>query len=315
MNSIKHIANEELVNRLEKLVRTERKVTHLVLLHISEIESRKLFAELGFDSMYAYLTRGLGYSDGAAYRRLQSARLLNQIPEIAERLETGKLNLTQLSQVQKCLNLDKGSSTRTFTKEKTIDLLTKLENKNTFDTQKTLACEMDLPMIAQEKLRPQQNDSVRLELTLSKEQFEELKMAKNLLSHICPDGQWAEVIATLAKQFNQKKLVGRAQSETQCKITAEPKEELVEKRVNSKRRRIYISVKQERVLLKKADRCCQFVNPLNGEKCKSQYQLEVDHIKPLAKGGGHDINNLRILCRTHNALAARQAGLIFKPRC
>ena len=101
--TLHNIFNDELILRMQKLVRTERKVMHLVLLHIAEIESRKMYADLGFDGMYSYLTQGLGYSESAAYRRLQSARLLRQVPSVAENIEDGSLNLSQLTQVQKCL--------------------------------------------------------------------------------------------------------------------------------------------------------------------------------------------------------------------
>ena len=63
MNNLNALSNDDLISRMEKLVRTERKITHLVLLHIAELEERKVYAELGYDGMYSYLTRGLGYSD------------------------------------------------------------------------------------------------------------------------------------------------------------------------------------------------------------------------------------------------------------
>ncbi|MGE5084977.1 MAG: hypothetical protein ACM3MG_01655 [Bacillota bacterium] len=184
---LKFIPNNELIQRLEKLARTERKITHLVLLHIAEIEERKIYADLGFDGMYSYLTRGLGYSEGSAYRRLQSARLLKQVPTAAEKIENGSLNLSQLTQVQKCLkeSIRNGESVSI---EQTLEVLSKLENKNSFETQKTLALEMNLPVELHEKVKPQQDESIRLEITLTKEQFAELEQAKILLSHICPYG-------------------------------------------------------------------------------------------------------------------------------
>ncbi|MBK9322056.1 MAG: hypothetical protein IPM97_03695 [Bdellovibrionaceae bacterium] len=38
----KKISNEELNLRLEKLARSERKLTHVILLHINEVDSRDL---------------------------------------------------------------------------------------------------------------------------------------------------------------------------------------------------------------------------------------------------------------------------------
>lgn len=66
--SLRKYSNEQLVQGLEKLVRTERKITYLVLVHINEIETRQLHLQMGYGGMYAYLTQGLGFSDGAAYQ-------------------------------------------------------------------------------------------------------------------------------------------------------------------------------------------------------------------------------------------------------
>jgi 5-methylcytosine-specific restriction endonuclease McrA len=48
------------------------------------------------------------------------------------------------------------------------------------------------------------------------------------------------------------------------------------------------------------DRSCQFINLSTGEICGSRYFLEIDHIKPVYKGGTNDAANLRVLCSAHN---------------
>ncbi|WP_373999199.1 HNH endonuclease [Bdellovibrio bacteriovorus] len=304
-------SNEQLLLRFEKLVRTERKITHLVLLHIAEIEERKIYADLGFDGMYSYLTRGLGYSEGSAYRRLQSARLLKQVPAVAEKIENGSLNLTQLTEVQKCT---KGQSAIIAQ-----EVLSKIENKNTFETHKVLAVELGLPIQIHEKLKPQADDSVRMEITLTKEQFQELEQAKSLLSHICPDGSWSEIISILAKKFNTKKLAGRntLTKENKPTVLKIPTQSVnatavLQSLSRTSSSRKYISVHTKRRLLQKSGGCCEFINPITKQKCGSKFQLQLDHIQPLALGGSNEINNLRILCRTHNIQAAERCGLDFK---
>lgn len=77
-----------------------------------------------------------------------------------------------------------------------------------------------------------------------------------------------------------------------------------------KKTRQYISVNIKRVLLENALNCCEYRNPKTGHRCSSVYQLQIDHVKPWSLGGSDDLTNLRVLCRTHNNLVAKQAGLV-----
>ncbi|WP_347358104.1 HNH endonuclease signature motif containing protein [Bdellovibrio sp.] len=326
--SLQNISNDELIKRMEKLVRGERKITHLVLLHILEIEERKIFAELGFDSMYSYLTQKLGYSESAAYRRLQSARLLKKVPTLAEKIEDGRLNLSQLTQVQKCLKQQSQKTGTEFSTHQTLQVLEQIENKNNFATEQVLAVAFDLSIQIRESLKPQKDESVRIELTLSKEQFTELEQAQSLLSHICPEGTWADVIGYLAQNFNKRKLQGkmpttkapRIATSSKCFESQRDKPPAFNSTITQsfaatelkyfpKRPRKYISVNTRRELLKKASNCCEYQNPTTGQRCQSRYQLQVEHIQPWALGGSNHISNLKTLCRTHNNLSARRSDL------
>ncbi len=61
---------------------------------------------------------------------------------------------------------------------------------------------------------------------------------------------------------------------------------------------------------------CQW--PLDaGGVCGSNWQLELDHVRPRAQGGPSTAANLRLLCRAHNAEAARRtygAGFMRRDR-
>lgn len=309
---LKNISNQDLCSRMEKLVRTERRITHLVLVHILEIESRRIYAELGYDGMFSYLTKCLGYSESGAYRRLQSSRVLKHVPAAAAKLEDGSLNLSQLTQVQKCLKEEAKMNAMPLSAERTQAVLQKIEHKNTFETERVLAVEFNKPVQIHEVIKPQKDDSVRLEITLSHEQFAELEKARSLLSHVCPEGSWSEVLSTIALKFNQGKLGGTAtQGFAATAVTADS---LAASKVETvimqkKNQRPYLSIKTKRALIDKANSCCEYQDPQSGKKCDSSYQLQVDHILPWSLGGSHSSKNLRILCRTHNLLMARNYGL------
>jgi hypothetical protein len=51
---------------------------------------------------------------------------------------------------------------------------------------------------------------------------------------------------------------------------------------------------------------CTFVAP-DGTRCAARSRLEFDHVVPRALGGGSNVDNVRIRCRTHNLLHAEQA--------
>jgi 5-methylcytosine-specific restriction endonuclease McrA len=44
----------------------------------------------------------------------------------------------------------------------------------------------------------------------------------------------------------------------------------------------------------------------DGRRCSARRQLQIDHVHPHARLGGESAANLRLLCQTHNQLAAKQ---------
>ena len=56
---------------------------------------------------------------------------------------------------------------------------------------------------------------------------------------------------------------------------------------------------------------CEYVAP-GGRRCTERTALQIDHVKPYAKGGTHDLKNLRVLCPRHNLYSAeREFGREF----
>jgi len=51
--------------------------------------------------------------------------------------------------------------------------------------------------------------------------------------------------------------------------------------------------------------CCAWVGP-DGRRCGSGWQLEVDHVDPVGRGGKATLDRLRLLCRKHDIRHAEQ---------
>ncbi len=76
----------------------------------------------------------------------------------------------------------------------------------------------------------------------------------------------------------------------------------------------YIPSSVRERLLERASYQCEFRGP-GGVRCTARTRLEVDHIEPVGKGGSCGEENLRMLCRGHNLLAAaREFGEEFMRR-
>ncbi|MEZ4815069.1 MAG: hypothetical protein R3A80_07675 [Bdellovibrionota bacterium] len=143
---LSEIDNKTLLVKTQELARSEREVTLSVLHHLREIERRHLYAELGYSSLYEYVVQELKYSNGAAHRRIASMRLLNTLPEMEKKLESGALSLCALAQAQSFFRQEK---TQSLEVKKSI--LLNLENKSTREVERELLSSSSQP----ERLMPE----------------------------------------------------------------------------------------------------------------------------------------------------------------
>ena len=101
---IKEYSNEVLINKISELRKTERETISDLVLHLAEVDQRKLYRDLAYSSLYAYCTHGLGYSEGAAMRRIMAARCVRANPEVYLKLRDGRLSLCAVAELSRVIN-------------------------------------------------------------------------------------------------------------------------------------------------------------------------------------------------------------------
>lgn len=338
------VSNDVLLSSAQRWVRNERKSTHVLLWHFNEMESRRLYAEMKYPSMFECLVKFFGYDEKGAYQRVHASRLLRQIPELSEKIENGSLHLTQMALVRKCINQEKKEG-RTVSLEQTKKVFEQIENQTGKETQKILAVEFNQPIQMHEVVKPQRDNSSRLELTLSEESMQKAVRVKSHLSYALPGGNYSDLFVHLldkelkricgkekvnstaegAKTPTRNNEVGSEQIEenslqktgdklSKGKITSNQlvrNEKSVGKlmrRFGLKRKREYIPVKVRRACFSRAGFRCEFVDA-NGARCDCGAFLNLDHVIPLSLGGTNRLDNLRVLCQAHNLREARRMGL------
>jgi hypothetical protein len=97
------LGNDELVASLFVLVKRENGMLAEMLAHLAELDSRRLYLELGFPSMFAYCTEALGLCKSSAYRRIAAARVCRRFPEVFAHVAAGQLQMSVLAALSRFL--------------------------------------------------------------------------------------------------------------------------------------------------------------------------------------------------------------------
>ncbi len=74
-----------MLERTKELSGIEHHLEVVVIDHLREIHKRRLYLRRGFSILFDYAVRELGYSDAAAWRRIEAMRLCAEVEGVRER--------------------------------------------------------------------------------------------------------------------------------------------------------------------------------------------------------------------------------------
>ncbi len=96
----------EFTRHLNDLLRNEQGAMVKLLFAIGECDGRRIWAEMGYTSLFEYLHRELKLSRSAAYFRAAAAGLVLKHPEVADALADGRLCLSTVGELGKVITSD-----------------------------------------------------------------------------------------------------------------------------------------------------------------------------------------------------------------
>ncbi len=99
MNSrivVESLSSSDLRSATRELVRRSHGVEAALLVHLGEIDERKLYLDWTFSSMFAFCVGELGFSEDVACNRIDIARAARRMPVILEALRSGHVHLAGL---------------------------------------------------------------------------------------------------------------------------------------------------------------------------------------------------------------------------
>ena len=345
-------------DELTVLLGRERAAAADFLLALADFDRRRGWERLGHASLFAFLTRELGLSSGAAQLRLSAARLLPRHASVEVALRSGRLCISAVGQLARVLTPENEAAVlpRFFgcSAREAAELAAELLPRTNPPGREVVTSvpappawvavpapaaptlllaprvtlpdapadepsppapgplhtyEVDAPRPERPRapaVEPLTADLRRLHLTVSRGFLDKVAAARTGLSHARPGATTEQVLEAaldllLEKQARRKALVKRPRATPTSARTSKPGSDATSSPPGP---HVPAAIERE-VRLRDGDRC-QF--PLDsGGVCGSTWQVELDHVVPLALGGPTSVANLRCACRPHNQRAAEQA--------
>ncbi len=273
--NLKHITDTSLRSDSRRAALKEKEATTLLLHHIKEVDRRRLYSEWKFTSLFDWCVRELGLCEGSAHLRITAARLLEDIPELEEKIEQGSLNLSNISQVnQFCRENDIKDN------EKKKGLLKEVENLSKKQAEAKLLGISGKSKPARESRRKVSSTISKVSILLSDETVQTMDEVRSLLGKNVSSDELIKLMAQSLKEKIEKDRFKQVEKPRATKGT-------------KKGTRVISAEVKRQVYLR--DRNC--VN------CGSKHDLNFDHRIPYSLGGDGSLGNIRLLCFNCNQRA------------
>jgi len=297
------LSNEALLTRLHESRAREKELVVVILNDLLEVEKRGLYLARGYSSMFKFCIEALGYSEAEAMVRLNAMRLMRSVPEVAEKIETGSLSLTNAAEVGRQIRREEVRRKNPLSRKEKLSLVESVENLSTRECERRLARALpEIQEVVKERTQVLRDEKTLIQFVAGPELMGKIERLKELLSHKNFEGRFdvlfEEVCDIALKKLEPK--TNDARLPGARKVSAEPAHGSNAPLPGAPKVSRYIPVRIKREVFKRAGWQCEYRDPLTGRRCTSRHGLELDHIIRIRDGGTNDIQNLRVYCDAHN---------------
>lgn len=327
MHSLHSLSDAELIHTTRIHLERSNALDAELLLLLGEIDARQLYAEKAFPSMFAFCTKELSFSEDVAYSRIVVARLARRLPRVLDFLREGRVHLTGLRLLDAHLtpeNLEEVLSSASGKSKREIEELVaslsprppvspsirKLPEPRAevvpappslplaLEDASSVSAESS-PTAPQERrpeVQPLSAEAYLVKFTVDRALKAKLERAEELMRHRVGKGNLAAVLDRaldlLIEEVTKERFgVGRKARSTAA--NAEQREVVT--------RHIPDAIKRE--VYERDGGQCAFVSD-DGRRCEERGGLEFEHTEGFARTGRHAVEELKLLCRSHNQHSA-----------
>jgi hypothetical protein len=338
-NKLKSFSDDELLRRLSELLNDSRRVEAELIVHLAEVDARRLFARYA-SSLFSYSTNVLHMSEYEALLRMRVARASRKYPVLLEMLADGRLHLSGIDKLAPIITEDNC--------ETVLARAVHLSKREIEELVAEICPKPDVPPSIR-KL-PNRRDKAKPEekVVLGPDQVEDGSSPQKDKSELDtstptppptssstkpaevkplrPDRYKVSFTASAGLRDKLERLQALMRSPgndadlaTVIEVAVTEKLEKLEAKrygtTKSPRKNLeeadtspssrYISAPVRRAVYERDGGQCAYVDP-TGRRCTETKRLEFHHIEPYGKNGDRSVNNVELRCREHNLYEAER---------
>lgn len=325
LQELEALTDDQLRESTRQAFRREEVAQLDVLYHLVEVERRRLHLRDGYPSLFEYAKAGLGYSRGGAARRIACARAIGRFPSVHEALLSGRMTMSGIAIVA-----------RVLAEENVEEVLARAADKSQEELEALAASYRPVHGVP-ERIEPiavratpaegpgpgQVEARFKVVFSMDPETRAKFEQVRSLLSgKLAGQGQATieAIFEILLEEYLQRHCPVRRQRRREARRARGMKEapgapaaqvdaqaEIDESTSPVWCRRRYLEPELRDAVYVRDGGRCTYVSP-DGRRCASTFDLEIDHMVPLARTLTKPrLEDLRLLCRVHNQEAARRA--------
>jgi hypothetical protein len=318
------LPDSTVLHDLNALVAVDHLTVAKVLAHLAEVDRRRLYASVGYSSMFAYCVEELGFSEDVTCVRLDVARRAREFPGLLSAIAQGRLHLSGARMLLPHMTRENNEdliANATHRTRRQIEILladrfppVELMRLDEGISALSVPGRMNPPVpgrvksaipepAAQSRSVPIGEQRFSVQFTVSKRTHDKLREIQALLSHAIPSRDISDIF--------DRSLDALLLLVSRRKLSSTDRPRPADQQLRGSR---HIPASVKRAVWERDGGRCTFVGT-DGHRCGETEFLEFDHARPVAKGGKATVDNLRLRCRTHNRLeAVRQFGEEFMKR-
>jgi hypothetical protein len=244
---------------------------------LMEIDSKKVYLQMGYSSLFRYCCEALLFSEAQSYALISVSRKSQEVPELKTLIQEGKIPL--------------------FTASRIVSVITQ-ENKDEWLEKASSLTKRELEIevvkespkaLSKNRIKPVTEEKRILTLVIGKREEEEFRRIQDLLCQkLKKPVSLEETFSYLTKNFIERNdPLKKAERNVHKKNTL------------PKQRKPTASTFHEVTLRDKSQ--CTYIEP-SGKRCPERKWLQVHHKRPFSQGGETVPENLATLCFNHHKI-------------